>query len=228
MAKIVLMLQVRLGSSRLPAKALLDLVGLPVITHAMKALRLVPVDDYYLVTDAESAPRLKPLADREDFGVFVGDPENVLARYCACAEATDADVIIRATGDNPLVSPMAARLARALQEGTRCDYAGIVGTPYGTGVEVISASALLEASRGEPSDYEREHVTAVLYRHPERYRIEMRQAPSALSCPDLRVTLDTDEDYRWLQQLFGELWEGRPLEIPELIRYAVSHQKSSA
>lgn len=216
-------LQVRLGSSRLPGKALLPLEGDTVIGHAMRALRRVHADVYLLLTDSESAGELHTHAEMAGFEVFTGAKEDVLLRYTDAARMYGVDRIIRATGDNPLVSGECADRICALHEEAGADYSGFRGLPLGTGVECVEAAALFEAERAAESPYEREHVCPYLYRHPERFSIHTPKAPAEYRLPEARVTLDTEEDYTRLKELFRSLYKGSPVTIdrlvPELSRY---------
>jgi spore coat polysaccharide biosynthesis protein SpsF len=217
-------LQVRLESTRLSRKALLPLAGVPVIVHAMRALRQVPVDAYVLLTDEVGAHELSAPARREAFQVFAGDPEDVLARFCAAAEHYAVDRIVRATGDNPLVSPSMAHAALDLSRNTAADYAGITDLPYGSGVEVLSSAALLSAHRQTTDRYCREHVSPFLQNNPSRFNVVRRTAPRRYRRPEIRVTLDTPEDYRNLAHLFLNLYHSRPIELDELIAYVEGHR----
>lgn len=228
MNRSAVFMQVRLASRRLPGKALLPLAGKTVIAHAMLALAELPVDRHVLLTDEESVPELEPEAAQCGYDVFVGDPEDVLQRYCDAAQRFGVRQIIRATGDNPLTSCAMARQAMQLQECLHADYAGILDTPYGTGVEVIDASALADLNSLTADRYEREHVSPGLYRRPERYRIATRPAPDSLRMPELRVTLDTPADYEYISEVYRQLYQERPIELSELIGYGHRHHQHSA
>ena len=104
-------IQVRLGSTRLPGKALLPLPGGSVIQHVMRAMAAVPADVRALVTEQRSATQLAPVARQEGFLLFVGPDDDVLARYCMACREYRVDTAIRVTGDNPLTS---AQLAKSI------------------------------------------------------------------------------------------------------------------
>lgn len=212
-------LQVRLDSSRLPRKALLDLAGKTVVEHAMNALSLVESDIRMLLTTEDSENDLRPLAQKSGWDVFVGPKDDVLARFVLAARETGASVIIRATGDNPLVSSAMADAALKLSKKTGAAYTGFRGIPVGAGVEVIRISRLEEAYTEAVDPYEREHVAPFLYRRPERFRIEIPDAPADYFYPEGRITLDTPEDYTFLSDLFEELYTGKPLELDTVIPY---------
>ncbi len=210
-------LQVRLDSSRLPRKALLPLAGLPVIQHAVNALSHVKADMHMLLTTDDSADELAPVAEKSGWGVFIGPKEDVLDRYILAARKTGCSRIIRATGDNPLVSAEMADEAVRIAEESGSDYTGFLGMPLGSGVEVIKTQALEEAWKDAKDPYERAHVAPFLYRHPERFKIVRPEAPEKYHAPETRITLDTREDYLFLQKLFADLYRGNPLSLSELV-----------
>jgi spore coat polysaccharide biosynthesis protein SpsF len=221
-------LQARMASSRLPGKALLPLAGKPVIQHAMEALVTLPAGRYVLLTDRESAPHFAEIAAGCGYDLFVGDPEDVLDRFCAAAALYSVDTIVRATGDNPLVSAAIAREALQLAASTSADYAGITDTPYGTGVEVIRRVALDRLHATTTIPYHREHVSPGLYENPDTFAIVTRQAPASLRLPSMRVTLDTRDDYRYLVGIYDDLYDGTLIEIPELVAYGHRQHRNSA
>lgn len=223
---IGVLIQVRLGSTRLPGKALLPLAGRPLIAHAMSALRAVDADCWALITDPDSAEALRPVAREGDYELFVGDPLHVLNRYVAAARAFGVTTILRATGDNPAVSAALAQSACDLHRQESADLTGWDDLPVGTGVEVIERAALEIALSESADPYEHEHVTPFLYRRQDRFRVVRRPAESAYRMPHARVTVDTEDDYRRIQRLFGDRYHGTPIEIEEVIEWLRGEQDS--
>lgn len=217
--KIGVFLQARLDSTRLPEKALLNLGGITVVEHAMRALTSVDADHYVLLTDQKSAHRLRPLSRLCNFDLFVGDPEDVLDRFVRSAQRYGVDTIVRATGDNPFVSAEVTDLTLSLRRGKDADFAALTGLPLGTGVEVVRRGALDIAWKKATKSYDREHVTPYLYNHPDRFSIVRAPAPGPLRCPEARVTLDTWEDYRRLQGLVEDLHFSFPVEIRDIVEW---------
>jgi spore coat polysaccharide biosynthesis protein SpsF len=212
-------IQVRLGSTRLPSKALLPFAGSTVISHVMKALHTVPAEIYALVTDAASAEALRGEASAESFEVFVGPGEDVLARYCGAARLYGADRVIRATGDNPLTSPALVAGIRALHDAHGADLSHYLGNPWGTGVEVIESGVLFAAEREAVLQDEREHITTWHYRHRERFVILEPWAPRECLLPEAKVSIDTSEDYARISELYESLYHGRPIETDALVTF---------
>jgi spore coat polysaccharide biosynthesis protein SpsF len=222
------LLQVRLHSHRLPRKALLPLQGAAVLTHVLRALKQVRAEVYALLTDSRSVDALAPLAEPEGFSVFVGPEEDVLGRYARATEQCDVGRIIRATGDNPLVSARAAEALLDIHQREGFDLSHFLNNPLGTGVEVVEAKALLEAHARARDPFEREHITTYLYRHAQAFRIGEVPCREEWAYPQARLTLDTEEDYALLQELFADLYGGRPIEIEEVIGWLRRHTLRAA
>jgi spore coat polysaccharide biosynthesis protein SpsF len=227
-ARLGLVVQVRLGSTRLPRKALLPLGGATVTDQVLRRLALVPADAYVLATDEASAAELGPIAARNGFELLVGSAEDVLARYCDAIRRFGLSRLLRATGDNPLVSFELARLL--VEEGSVCtadgvgtadgtDYRAHTGMPLGMGVELVEAPALLAAEKEASLPSEREHVCPFLYSHPERFRILRSEAPAPYRLPEARVTIDTAADYESVLRLYGALYAGSPIPSEAVLRY---------
>jgi spore coat polysaccharide biosynthesis protein SpsF (cytidylyltransferase family) len=130
----VVVVQSRLGSTRLPQKGLLDLGGQPVIARVLQTMKHVKADAYYLATDFDSCSRLAPVATDCGWECFAGSTDDVLSRFCRIAEKTDADIIVRATGDNPFLFYDAAEASvvrfNELSEKGRVDYFTYSGLPH--------------------------------------------------------------------------------------------------
>jgi spore coat polysaccharide biosynthesis protein SpsF len=216
---IAAVLQARLGSTRLPAKVLLPLGGTTLIEQAMIRLSLAPVGARVLATDEGSARALAPLAERRGFELLVGPEDDVLARYCMAVRRFEPDLVMRATGDNPLVSYELAALLVERRAGAPSDYAGFLGMPTGMGVELVASEALLRAEAEAREPREREHVCPYLYGHPELFRVDRPAAPAEYGLPGASLTVDTRADYEAVLRLYGALYGGDPIPDAAILRY---------
>jgi spore coat polysaccharide biosynthesis protein SpsF len=222
------LVQVRLGSTRLPSKAVLPLPGGSVIQHVMRAVGGIAAEVKALITDEQSRDDLLPVARLEGFELLTGSSEDVLDRYCTACEARNIDRVVRATGDNPCTSAQMAASIISLHEKARADLSHFLGCPWGTGVEIIEARALFAARRNAARREEREHITTWLYRHPERFTIIEPPAPEEAFFPAGRVTVDTEADYRWILRIFEQLYRGKPIEVSELVPWLKAHVEEAA
>lgn len=215
--RLGIVVQARLGSTRLARKALLPLGGATLLDMVLARLALVEADIRVLATEPSSAGELAPLARRHGFELFVGPEEDVLGRYCMAIREFGLDRVIRATGDNPLVCHEAANILIASREGRESDYASQVGLPLGMGVESVAAGALLLAEKEARDAYEREHVCPHLYNNPGRFSIDRPEAPPEYRFPEGRVTVDTLRDYEFVRGLYGAYYDGSPIPSARIL-----------
>lgn len=199
---IALILQGRMDSTRLPGKCLLPLEGEPLIYRVMEALAAVPCDMRILACPENCQTAFNKYAEKAGFIISTGSETDVLARYCDVIRRYSPELVIRATADNPFVFADAAASLTREAVHKQADYAGYTGLPYGAGVEVINAQALLKAERESAALEEREHVCPYLYGHPELFRIYQPPAPGQWQGSNIRLTVDTREDYRYAQKLY--------------------------
>ena len=209
--------QVRLNSTRLSRKALLLLKGGNIIQHVMRSLLRVESDVKALLTDDYSYPILKNYATDEGFDVFIGSSDDVLKRYTDAAYFYDVSRIIRATGDNPLVSGLYAGKILKIHHRRKADMSHYLGIPWGSGVEVIEREALSKAEKESTDPTEREHITTYMYRNRQKFHVVEERCPRSVYYPDLRVTVDTSADFEFIAQVYEEYYSDKPIEIEELI-----------
>jgi len=171
----------------------------------MEALSFLKCDQRILACPDDSVSSFAPLAEEAGFTLIPGSKDDVLARYCHVIRKTGVERIIRATGDNPFVFVDAAAALNGEAVILGADYAGYSGLPYGAGVESVASEALLRAEQEARSPMEREHVCPYLYGHPEFFRLHRPLAPVVWQGPDLRITVDTPEDYENAAVLYEHL-----------------------
>ncbi|ACV67913.1 cytidylyltransferase domain-containing protein [Desulfohalobium retbaense] len=218
MSSVIAIIQARMGSSRLPGKMMLPLAGKPIIDYVLMRLStaLRPqgmLDSLVLATSTEK--NNDPLVDHvavhwPQVKIIRGAEDDVLSRFKTAIDETGADIIVRATGDCPFVNidAMHNMLTELLNSG-----ADIVNYQPGyeyvdKGLEVVRADALLRALNDpEPTSMDREHVTSLLYKHPDRYKVQYVQSAPELRRGDIRLTIDTPADLEFFETLFQELQE---------------------
>ena len=167
-------LQVRLDSTRLPEKALIKIRNLTIIEHAMRALKQIGTDKYFLLTTKECIEKLKPLADKWGFDLFSGSKDDVLDRFVQAARKWKIKPVIRATGVNPLVSSELAIEVLREHNSLSAEYSNWTDAPLGTGIEIIETKALVKADLQTDSIYDREHVTPWIYNNPDRFKLNIK------------------------------------------------------
>ena len=217
-----LLLQSRLNSKRYPRKALNMLGDTTVIEIIMNTLLEVPVHSHILLTNYQSREKLFPLAASSNYLSAWGSNDDVLQRFCDTVRRYRFEHIVRATGDNPFVSADMATSALERYQNFSCDYFAYRNLPIGTGVEIVSSSALLRAESSDTTPYDREHVTPYIYNNPRMFRVVNEDAPSVpRGARDLRVTLDTYDDWHRIQRIFRDMGSYYPVKLEDLLNRCV-------
>ncbi|MGN0730051.1 cytidylyltransferase domain-containing protein [Treponema sp.] len=209
--KVVVIVQCRLSSTRLPGKALLNLAGKPILEWTLAAMKKVKASAYFLAVDNESKTELEPVAEKCGWNFYSGSQTDVLERFCDVIKLSKADVVVRATADNPFLFYEAAQelvdeyFSRS--KNSSVDYITFSGLPHGSGVEVFTAASLLDAASRTNLPYDHEHVGPALYNHSENYNCIFLKAPQNFNYPEYRTTVDTVFDYRRAQKIVDILEE---------------------
>lgn len=215
-------IQARIGSTRFPGKALVDVAGTPLIAHVIKRVSgfkgLKKEKGLVLaIPDRRSDNELARIG--RDWGAEIvrGDEDDVLGRILLAADFAGADVIFRITGDNPLVDPGVAELTLNAFESGRWDYSVMEEVPLGTTSEIIRVDALKRASELATSPRLREHVTLAMYENSHKFRMNLIQAPEKWRHPEWRLTVDTEHDLKVIESILGAL--GQRATLDEIVPF---------
>lgn len=213
-----LIIQARMGSTRLPGKVMKNLAKMPVLWHIIQRVNHASLPNVILV-----ATTTRPEDDLIEFSckkwgvrVFRGEPEDVLKRYCDGLAFLEIDLkkidyIVRVTADCPLIDPAIIDEAIQIAITGKYDYVSNIDPPTypdGLDVEVMSRSALLKAHENASLKSEHEHVTPYIRKNPSFSKYNLIDTENN-SC--LRWTLDTVQDFRFIQKIYKNLY--RPSSI---------------
>lgn len=207
--KTVALVQARLGSSRLPMKSLICLRGLPLIDWVIRRVAQAELVDQVVaaVPDTPLDQVLAEHLERQGVACFRGAEDDVLARFCAAGRAFGADQVVRVCADNPLIwgGAIDALLRFYHRGGHDYAYNHIPRNnrwPDGLGAETLSFALLEELDRRAVEPAHREHCLSYIWDHAEAFRIgTFDPEDPALRRPELKLDIDTREDYRRLALL---------------------------
>lgn len=212
--KIGAIIQARTSSTRLPGKILKELPysnGTTCLEQVIRRLKKSKkLNDIIIATTKDAQDdQIINIAKKEDVKYFRGSKENVLSRYYFAAKKNNIDLIVRITSDCPCIDAQIVDVVISEHLKTNVDYTSnsLIRTyPHGFDVEVFNFNALEEAYKNAKKDYEREHVTPYIKRNPQKFKINIVKAPKELYAPDIRITLDTEEDYALLCAVYDYLY----------------------
>jgi spore coat polysaccharide biosynthesis protein SpsF (cytidylyltransferase family) len=211
--RCVAIVQARVGSTRLPGKALFDIAGRPVVAHVLeRALAIDGVDGAVLATTVDPADdALENFARQRDIPCTRGSENDVLDRFHQAVGEHPADVIVRVTADCPLLDPRVSGLVLAeyLRRAGDVDYVSNVHPPTypdGLDTEVLSREALGRAWRDADLPSDREHVTSYIWRNAGAFRLA--NVATEPSRAHLRWTVDERADLEFVRAVYARLYRG--------------------
>lgn len=219
MTFIGLVVQARMGSTRLPGKVLRPVGQLPLLGHVIG--RLATLSHPWPVVVATSTEvrddAIEAWCAEAGVTAFRGSEHDVLDRYVQCARTSGFEHVVRLTADNPFTDiPELQRLVQCHLAGG-FDYTHAFGMmPLGVGAEIFTRAALERSYVEGLAPHHREHVNEYIQEHPERFRIGVLDVPADKRAPDLRLTVDTEADWRRADALARQA-EGRWLGTQEAI-----------
>lgn len=211
----MIIVQARLGSTRLPGKVLKPILGKPMLCYQIERLRRLQGVQGIIVATTTN-PQDQPLVDfcmREGLHYVRGSEDDVLSRYVAACEAFGLDIVVRITSDCPIIDPSIIQkgLALFLQNYANLDYLSICHErtyPIGMDFEIIRVSALKKAFYEAQTAAEKEHVTPYIWKHPEHFRLANLQ--QMINQSSYRLTVDTHEDLELVERIVTSLYPKNP------------------
>lgn len=200
--KIVAIVQARLDSSRLPGKVLKEFGDTTIIESVIDRLKQSKfIDQIVVATSSEASDdQLAHFLVSKKIACFRGSKDDVLRRYVDCADVHDADLILRVTGDCPLIDHNLVDKMVAEFSKSPFDYMSNAlepSLPDGYDCEIFTTDALSLCSALSSDASDREHVTKFIYDNQEKFRIGKWK--NSIDLSHLRLTLDYVEDYNLLK-----------------------------
>ena len=205
--RVLVVIQARAGSTRLPGKVLADLGGRPMLQLQLERLASLPYGPIVVATtDGAIDDPVADLALNAGAQVVRGPEHDVLGRFAMVLERFPTDTLVRLTGDCPLSDPAIVAAVVDLHHRSAVGYTSNVHPrtfPRGLDVEVVTAVALDDAARSATDPYDREHVMPYLYRDPEA--IPIANLDSGRDLGALSWTVDTADDLTHVRRIVAEL-----------------------
>jgi len=224
--RTIVIIQARMGSSRLPGKVLMPLGEYCELDYVVTRCRLIEgIDEVIVATSTLLGD--DPIAEWcriNNTVCFRGSEDDVLSRYYDCAVKYAPEYIIRVTADCPFIDYVLAGQVVSAMYHSPADLVTLNGMlPRGLSVEMFAFQALERIHRIGKEHRHREHVTYYAYEYPDQFRSVSVEVPDELRHPELRITLDTPEDYALLQAVAQAFPKRKDIVSSEVVRYLVTH-----
>lgn len=204
-------IQARMGSTRLPGKVMRELFGKTVLGHVIERVQQSKKTDTIIIATTKETcdDAIKIEALKHGVRIFRGSEENVLERYYLAAKQNKLDVVVRVTSDCPLIDPHI--IDQLIDIFTNNDFDMVSNSggdykkrtiPQGLDVEVFSFASLEEAYLYADQLYQKEHVTPYIYEQSQRRFLQR----DLVDHSSYRWTLDTQEDLLLIQEVYKRLY----------------------
>jgi len=234
MSQLGIILQARTGSTRMPEKVILPFYQeqsiLDLLLEKMKKLGVPAV---LATTVNPSDDRICAIAAKHNVPVFRGSENDVLDRFIQAAQAFGFSKIIRVCADNPFLDRTEMQTLISTFEKSDADYLSFqlagkkpsILTHFGFWTEAVRLDALEKTVSLTSEKLYHEHVTNFIYGNPELFKVRFIQADVLVfSRTDVRMTLDTPEDFEIQQKIFAAISKENPnFGIPEIIGWLDQH-----
>lgn len=228
--KIGIIIQARLGSTRLPRKILKQFYGDKTLLETVIA-NLQRVEGAKVIVATSVNPNndeLESFLKDRGITIFRGSEDDVLSRFIGAAEKDEVDGIVRICSDNPFLDwhGVAALIEKA--KTSDADYIGYrindtpsIKTHFGFWGEFVTLNALKRVAATTEEKNAHEHVTIHIYTHPDAYKCEWIECPAFLQGRnDIRLTVDNIEDFENAQKAYSTLYEANPdFGLEDVVKY---------
>lgn len=201
--KVVVIVQARMGSTRLPGKMLLWFQGYPIIEWIrLRLSQCQEVDKVVFALPDTSVD--KPLWDYlvgQGAEVYLGSEKDVLSRFYSAAISYNAEDVVRVCADNPFVCPREVDYLIERFRDHRCDYMynhipKDNQYPDGLGAEIVSIDLLRRLHEEAETEEQREHIFNYIHDNPGLFSVATFDPGDVqMWNPDLKLDLDTLDDY---------------------------------
>jgi spore coat polysaccharide biosynthesis protein SpsF len=213
--KIVSTIEARMTSSRLPGKVLKPVLGQPMLKLLIERLqRSQEINEIVVATTINAADEpICRLAEKLGVGVHRGSEDDVLTRVLEAAQSHQGDLIVEITGDCPLLDPQVIDRCIKLFRENSFDYVSNTlkqTYPRGLDVQVFKTATLAKVAELTKDPVDHEHVSLYIYQHPETFTLHNMVCDPAISRPNYRLTLDTEDDLALITKIYEALYPRNP------------------
>lgn len=218
MLNIVVVVQARTGSTRLPEKILKPILGKSVLYRQMERILAAKTPTHVIAatTTSPDDDRIVEICQKEKFEYYRGHPTDLLDRHYKVALQMQADVVIKIPSDCPLIDPrIIDRVIKYyIDNREKYDYVSNLHPatyPDGNDVEVMPFHVLKRTWEEAEKRFELEHTTPYIWDNPHKFRIGnvVWETGKDLSMSH-RFTIDYQEDYKFINTVYEELYPENP------------------
>jgi len=212
--KILIVVQARMASSRLPGKVMLPILGKSLLARMIERLKMISHEAEVIIATSETPADDIIINEAINIGVpyYRGSLNNLLDRHYQAAKLHNADVVLKIPSDCPLIDPRIVDhvLDYFFANQNSFDFVSNLHPatyPDGNDVEIMTMDCLTKAWEQASRELELEHTTPYIWENPQLFRLGNVTWPAGLDYSmSHRFTIDYAEDYYFIERVFRELY----------------------
>jgi spore coat polysaccharide biosynthesis protein SpsF len=218
MEKVVVIVQARMSSSRLPGKTMMPLLGKSLLARMIERLQMIRHEVMIIIATSVNAEDdiIEQEAAMLGLPCYRGSSHNLLERHYMAAIKYNADVVVKIPSDCPLIDPriIDETLDLFFEKRGVYDYVSNLhpaSWPDGNDVEIMTMPCLEKTWRLAERPLELEHTTPYIWENPLQFNIGNVSWNSGLDYSmSHRFTIDYKEDYDFISRVYEELYPDNP------------------
>ncbi|EKF86036.1 cytidylyltransferase domain-containing protein [Methanobacterium formicicum] len=225
----VVIIQARMGSTRLPGKIMADITGKPMLWHVIERVKKAQKIDQIVLATTKNEEDHKTACLAKECGVelYRGSQNDVLDRYFHAANQYKAELIVRITADCPLIDPhVIDKMVDYHYQHEDLDYISMGNPnpcPDGLDTEVFTFQSLDKAFREARLPSEREHVTPYIWKNTEKFKLGyVFDQKTDLS--HLRWTVDEEPDLKFVREVYKRLYHEGEIFVTHDVLELLKHE----
>ncbi|MFB9842401.1 cytidylyltransferase domain-containing protein [Mucilaginibacter ginsenosidivorans] len=212
--KILIVVQARMSSGRLPGKVMLPLLGKSLLARMIERLQMSKYQPEIMIATSVNPDDdiLEKEAKHIGVACFRGSLNNLLERHYLAAIRYGADIVLKIPSDCPLIDPRIVDhvLDFFFKNEGKYDYISNLHPatwPDGNDVEVMTMYCLEQTCRLATRALELEHTTPYIWENPDQFRIgNVVWATGKDYSMSHRFTIDYQEDYEFIKRVYEQLY----------------------
>jgi len=213
---LVLVIQARSNSSRLPGKIKKKLCGITIIERILQRVKTIKKISKIIIatTKRKDDNFLVNIAKKHNVKIFRGSANNCVDRYYNAVKNLNAKHILRLPADNPFPEPSEYNRIINYHLKSKNDFSSNIinfmknGYPDGIGVEIFTFKSLEKIWKSRKTREEKEHLATNYYHYGRgkknkkfNFKIGTIKCPKNISRPDLVFDINTKRDYLYINKI---------------------------
>ncbi len=212
---------VRIGSTRLPRKALMEIKGKTLIEHLIDRVKAAKHPDFVVLNTTTEAENdvIEDIAKTSGVRCFRGSVHDIIDRHYQAAKAFGVDFIVNVDGDDVLCDPELIDIIIEAYKKTGDDFIMFKDLPLGATPLGIKFEALKKV-RDSKAESNTETGWARYFRESGQFKVKYIEPEEEMRHPEIRMTLDYEEDFQFIKEIYGQLYKnGKIISLKEIMRF---------